>query len=156
MIEPTWDLPLPHALTLRVESADIDAYGHANNSVYVRWLDQAAWSHSAELDLPVQRCLALNRGMVVVRTKVAYHQPAFDADVLLIATWLTPGASRLRVGRRFQIVRARDGSTLARAAIEYACVELSSGRPARWPIEFTRSYRPLPTTLTLLPSLSPI
>lgn len=156
LTEPTWDLPLPYAVTLRVVSSDIDAYGHANNAVYVRWLDQAAWSHSADLDLPVERCLALDRGMVVVRTNLAYHQPAFDTDVLLIGTWLTPGASRLRVGRRFQIVRASDGSTLARATIEYACVELSTGRPARWPTEFTRSYRPLPTTLTLLPSLPPI
>jgi acyl-CoA thioesterase FadM len=29
---------------------------------------------------------------------------------------------------------------LARAEIEYACIELSSGRPTRWPPEFREHY----------------
>lgn len=155
-MEPVWDLPDPYAVPLRVAASDIDAYGHANNAVYVRWLDQAAWSHSNHLGLPAERCVALDRGMVVVRTALTYLRPAFRDDELRIATWLTIGASRLRVGRRFQIVRPADGTTLARADIEYACIELSSGRPARWPPEFSRAYQPLATTLASLPGLPPL
>lgn len=156
MTEPVWDLPDPHIVPVRVAASDIDAYGHANNAVYVRWLDQAAWSHSKRLGVPAERCVALDRGMVVVRTALAYLRPAFRDDGLQVATWIATSGSRLKVGRRFQIVRPADGMTLARATIEYACIELSSGRPARWPPAFTDAYQPLPTTLARLATLPPL
>ena len=151
-----WDLPQPHVVPWRVAPSDIDAFGHANNAVYVQWLDQAAWSHSADLGLPVDRCVALDRGMVVVRTTLAYLRPALLANELSIGTWITTSSSRLRVERRFQILRSSDGVTIARARIEYACVELSTGRPARWPAEFSNAYRPLTTTLASAPQLPPL
>jgi len=57
-----WDLPSPHAITLNVTAADIDAYGHVNNSVYMNWFDRVAWDHSAAVGLPIERCLSLDRG----------------------------------------------------------------------------------------------
>ena len=39
----------------RVRAADIDAYGHVNNAVYLTWLDRVAWSHSAALGVPLER-----------------------------------------------------------------------------------------------------
>lgn len=50
-----WDLPLPHVVELRATAADIDAYQHVNNAVYVTWLD---------------------RGMAVLRSVIAYQRPA--------------------------------------------------------------------------------
>jgi len=41
------DLPAPHTITLEVTEADIDAYNHVNNSVYMNWFDRVAWAHSA-------------------------------------------------------------------------------------------------------------
>jgi acyl-CoA thioester hydrolase len=139
-----FDLPNPHLLTIAVESNDIDAYQHVNNAVYVTWCDRVAWHHSAALGLPIERCLQLDRGMAVVRTLITYLRPALRDDVLTAATWLLPPPSRLRVLRRFQILRASDGITLARAEVEYACIELSSGRPIRWPPEFREHYASLP------------
>jgi acyl-CoA thioester hydrolase len=152
----TFDLPHPHLLTLSVDAADIDAYNHVNNAVYITWCDRTAWDHSAKLGLPLERCLQLDRGMAVVKTTIAYLRPALRDDSLTIATWLLPSESRLRVGRRFQIVRPADEATLARAEIEYACIELSSGRPTRWPTEFKESYVSLPSTVAALANLSPL
>src|SRR5689334_6465833 len=42
---PPWDFPAPHVVTLEVLPADIDAYDHVNNAVYLAWFDRAAWSH---------------------------------------------------------------------------------------------------------------
>ena len=50
----------------------------------------------------------------------------------------------MRVRRRFQVIRDSDGQTLVRAEVDYACIELSSGRPARWPAEFHAGYAILP------------
>ena len=153
-VEP-WDLPAPHSDSFAVEEADIDAYRHVNNAVYMTWFDRVAWDHSAELGLPIEACLALDRGMAVVRSLIVYRRPAMRGERVEVATWLVPGAGKLRIGRRFQVRRA-GGTTLARAEIEYACIELSSGRPARWPQEFVRRYAPLAEVLAALPALPPL
>jgi acyl-CoA thioester hydrolase len=151
-----WDLPAPHLASLTVSAADIDAYEHVNNSVYMTWFDRAAWDHSAALGLPVSRCLELDRGMAVVRSVIAYLRPAILGDAVHVATWLLPAAGRLRVRRRFQVRRGADGATLARAEIEYACLELSSGRPARWPPEFRERYVAREDVLGASATLDPV
>jgi acyl-CoA thioester hydrolase len=62
----------------------------------------------------------------------------------------------LRVRRRFQIKRPADGCTLARAEIEYVCIELSSGRPMRWPPEFRERYVSTPEVQTAIETLTPL
>src|SRR5258706_16342013 len=135
-----WDLPTPYLLELTVRPADIDAYNHVNNAVYVPWFARAAWAHSAALGLPIERCLVLGQGMAVLRPEIAYLRPALLTDQVSVATWLLAGAGKLRVRRRFQARRVADGVTLSRAEVEYVCIELSSGRPTRWPAEFHQKY----------------
>ena len=65
-----WDFPNPHRVGLQVDPADIDAYGHVNNAIYLRWLDIAAWSHSAALGLSVEDCTRMRRGMAALRMAV--------------------------------------------------------------------------------------
>jgi len=148
-----YDLPDPHLVSVIVDTDDIDAYNHVNNAVYVTWCDYVAWHHSAELGLPLERCLELDRGMAVIRTLITYLRPAFRDDTLTIATWLLPSESRLCVRRRFQIRRTSDGETLARAEVDYACIEISSGKPTRPPAEFRERYTSLPNVLGALSSL---
>jgi acyl-CoA thioester hydrolase len=59
----------------------------------------------------------------------------------------------LCVRRRFQIQRITDAATLARAETEYACIELSSGRPVRWPTEFRERYVSAPDVLAVIANL---
>ena len=151
-----WDLPEPYLARVAVAAADIDAYEHVNNAVYMTWFDRAAWQHSAALGLPIEKCLQLDRGMAVLRSVIAYLRPALLGDAILVATWLLPGDGKLRVRRRFQVRREADGATLARAEIEYACLELSSGRPARWPPEFRERYVALDEVLRASAALAPI
>jgi acyl-CoA thioester hydrolase len=151
-----WDLPAPFAETLLVEAADIDAYRHVNNAVYVTWLDRAAWAHSAALGMPIERCLTLDRGMAVLRSVILYIRPAVLGDAVEVGTWLLPGDIRLRAKRRFQIRRRADGATLARAEVEYVCIELSTGRPARAPAEFRQCYLPLAEVADASTALAPL
>ena len=151
-----WDLPLPFVASLAVSAPDIDAYDHVNNAVYVTWLDRAAWRHSAALELPLEKCLSLDRGMAVLRSVIAYLRPAVLGDQILVATWLLPANGKLRVKRRFQVRRAADGETLVRAEVEYGCIELSSGRPARWPQEFRERYVAPDEVVRAAQALAPI
>jgi acyl-CoA thioester hydrolase len=135
-----FDHPRPHVIGLVVAPADIDAYGHVNNAVYLTWLDRAAWSHSAALGVPLERCLALRRGMAALRTEIDYLRAAERGDTVQVATWIARSDGRLRSERRFQIVRPADGRTLARAVTEYVCINLDSRRAARMPELFARAY----------------
>jgi acyl-CoA thioester hydrolase len=135
-----FDLPTPHVIELTVRAEDIDAYGHVNNAVYLRWLDQAAWSHSASLGVPLEHCVAVRRGMAATRIEIDYLRAARAGDVVQSATWIVSADARLRAERRFQIVGAGDGETLARARVDYVCINLDSGRAARMPQRFARAY----------------
>jgi acyl-CoA thioester hydrolase len=152
----TWDLPTPHIISLIVSGTEIDAYNHVNNSVYMSWFDRVAWDHSAAVGLPIERCLELDRGMIVLRSTIAYLRPGFLGEELQVATWLLPNQRKVRVSRRFQVMRAADGLTLARAEIDYACVELSTGRPARWPLVFSERYTVIGEVAAAYPRLAPV
>jgi acyl-CoA thioester hydrolase len=131
--------PAPHVIELEVEAQDIDAYDHVNNAVYLTWLDRAAWSHSAALGVPLEQCLRVRRGMAALRTEIDFVRAALAGDRVRVATWIA-GGDRLRVERRFEVLRAADDATLARARTEYVCINLDSGRAVRMPELFTRAY----------------
>jgi acyl-CoA thioester hydrolase len=135
-----WDFGNPHVVTVEVLAADIDAYDHVNNSVYLAWLDRAAWSHSASLGLSLEQCLAMRRGMAAHRTQIDYLRAALLGDSVLVGTWIVDTDTKLRVERRFQIRRTTDGETLARARIDYVCINLDSGRAVRMPESFRNAY----------------
>lgn len=135
-----WDFPAAHVTELAVQAADIDAYGHVNNAVYLTWLDRVAWSHSAALGIPVADCISQRRGMAAQRTEIDYLRAALAGDIVQVATWIMTSDSRLRVARRFQVWRRRDAQTLVRARIYYVCINLDSGRAVRMPENFTRAY----------------
>jgi acyl-CoA thioester hydrolase len=135
-----WDFPAAHLVKIAVAAQDIDAYGHVNNSVYLTWLDRAAWSHSAALGVPLEQCISSRRGMAAQRIEIDYLRAALAADTVQVATWIHSSDQRLRVGRRFQLRRMSDGQTLARAKVDYVCINLDSGRATRMPPQFAQAY----------------
>ena len=137
-------LPAPYIAEHRVSADEIDEYQHVNNTVYLQWLDGIAWAHSAKLGMPIARCLEMRRGMAVRHTRADYLQAALLNDVLLLATWIVACDGRLRCTRRFDILRAGDGARVLEAEIDFFCLNLDTGKPARFPPEFTACYAPLP------------
>jgi acyl-CoA thioester hydrolase len=136
-----WDFGNPHLVRLDVNDTDIDEYGHVNNAVYLRWLDRAAWSHSAALGVSVADCTRMRRGMAALRIEIDYLRAALPADRVDVATWIVESDHKLRVTRRFHLRHAGDGGTLARATTQYVCLNLDSGRAVRMPPEFQAAYR---------------
>ncbi len=137
-----WDFAAPHVVALEVVAADIDAYDHVNNAVYLSWFDRVAWSHSSSLGISLEECVRLRRGMAAHRTEIDYLRAAVLGDRVMVGTWIVSTDGKLRVERRFQVRRAQGTETLARARTEYVCINLDSGRAARMPGSFTQKYRP--------------
>ena len=67
----SWDLAeKPYLIELQVQADEIDALGHANNAVYVSWLERCAWSHSQSLGLDLAEYQRLDRAMAIIRHEV--------------------------------------------------------------------------------------
>ncbi len=137
-----WDLPTPFVIDLQVAADDIDGLGHANNAVYVSWLERCAWRHSQSLGLDLSEYRRLDRAMAVVRHEVDYLASAYEGDELQVATWIIESDQKLRMSRHFQLTRPADGVTLLRAKTTFVCIELSTGKPKRMPPEFLEGYGP--------------
>lgn len=138
----SWDLPTPFVIDLLVGSDDIDGLGHANNAVYVSWLERCAWRHSQSLGLDLAEYRRLDRAMAVVRHEVDYLASAYEGEQLQVATWIIESDKKLRMSRHFQLIRPADGVTLLRAKTTFVCIELSTGKPKRMPPEFLEGYGP--------------
>lgn len=137
----SWDIgEQPYVINLQVQVDEIDALGHANNAVYVSWLERCAWSHSQSLGLDLLEYQRLDRAMAVVRHEVDYLASAYLGQQLQVATWIVESDHRFKMTRRFQVKRPSDGVTLLRGLTTFACIELSTGKPRRMPAEFVDGY----------------
>ena len=81
--EQLWDYPGVFAIPVTAASADIDAYGHVNNVVFLRWLTECAWAHSAAVGLPEERCVQLRRGMAVRSVHVDFLASAYEGEAVV-------------------------------------------------------------------------
>jgi acyl-CoA thioester hydrolase len=84
--------------TLRVEPSDIDEFGHANNVVWVRWVNEISFAHACAVGLGPVECAALDAVWVVRKHVIDYLQPAFAGQLLTCSTWPqhVQGATSLR------------------------------------------------------------
>ncbi len=135
-----WDHPEPFVIPVTVSEEHIDSFGHVNNAVYIRWLSKCAWAHSAAAGLPEEACVALRRGMAVRSFHIDLLAAAYLRDELLVGDWVSANDGRLRATRTYQIVNPARGLTLLRGHIDYVCINLDNGRPARMPREFVERY----------------
>lgn len=135
-----WDYPHPFTLPAMARPDDIDGLNHTNNAVYVQWCEKIGWAHSESLGLSLTDYQRLDRAMAIRRGEYDYLLPAALGDELTLATWLLASDGKLTMERRFQLIRNRDNATLMRGRWDLVCIELSSGRVRRMPVEFCQVY----------------
>jgi len=145
-----WDLPDPFTAELHARAEDVDRLAHVNNAVYLAWCEHVAWQHAEAVGIGWQTWRELDRAMAVVDVRLRYVAPAFEGDALLGGNWIVRNDGRLRASRRFQILRPADGKTLLRGEIDYVCIEISTGRPRRFPDPFRSGYAVLESVAAAL------
>jgi acyl-CoA thioester hydrolase len=139
-VTPPWDHPGVFAISIKVQADDIDVYAHVNNAVYLRWLTECAWAHSAAVGLPEERCVELRRGMAVREIHVEMLASAYQGEELLVGNWVSK-KDRLRATRQYQIINPATQTTLLRGHLDFVCINLDNGRPTRMPPEFVDGYQ---------------
>jgi acyl-CoA thioester hydrolase len=126
----------PFEQTIRVEAADIDALGHVNNIVYLRWVQDVAAAHWFAAAPPEDQA-----GLVwmVVRHEIDYLAPAVLGDEVVLRTWIG-AAVGLRFDRHTEVLRASDRKALAKARTVWVPIDATTGRPRRVPDRVRRMF----------------
>ena len=108
-----------------VKPADLDQLGHVNNVTYVRWVQDVAVAHwQAVAPAADQEKVR----WIVLRHEIDYLQPAFAGDEIVARTWVG-SASRVRFERFTELVRAGDGTRLAKARTMWCPIDAQRHRP---------------------------
>ena len=145
---------------VRVRFSECDPLGHVNNAVYLNYLEQVAIDHASVMGWSAAELTEAAGAVFVARKhEIVYHQPAFENDWLLVRTWPTEmrGARGMRsytisrfTGDRagwadrvvpfeeLQEVDKRD--LVVSAQTEWAFMNVTTGRPARIPVEVARDF----------------
>ena len=113
--------------TLKPAPEDIDAMGHVNNVVYLRYVQEVAeayWktnaTHKQQRDIL----------WVVLRHEIDYKKPALLEDIISGTTWVDPPEGP-KIKRYVELKRAADNTLLAKACTTWCAIDSSTGRPMR-------------------------
>lgn len=137
-----WDIEAPFFIEIDVAESDIDRLDHVNNSVYLKYMERAAWAHTEALGLTWSLYRELDAACVVRRHETDYLLAVKRGERLQVATWISENDGRLAMWRHCQMRRVGDGRTVFRARTQYVTIRLSNGRPCRMPQRFAEAYRP--------------
>lgn len=129
-------------LELCVQAQHIDSLGHANNVLYVQWMQDVATAHIEHLGLGLAQFQTLGHAMVAVEHHVQYRKAAMLGDQIILRTWLDD-ISALYSRRQYAFWRPKDQSLLFVAQTKWACIELASAKPKRMSPTFLQAYQPL-------------
>jgi acyl-CoA thioester hydrolase len=122
-----------------VSAAEIDGQGHASNVAYVSWMQDAAIAHSTANGWSPRRYLDLGEGWVARSHHIEYLRPAFEAEQIVIETWVS-GFRNVSSTRRYEMFRAQDREMLARAETRWAFVRFETGKPRPIPLELRQAF----------------
>jgi acyl-CoA thioester hydrolase len=114
-------------LPITVDQNDIDVLGHVNNTIYLRWVQEAAVAHWTATATEEQYNAVI---WVVVRHEIDYLASIKLGEAVTARTWV--GTTVKNYFERFtEIIRTADGKVLARVRTLWCPLDKKSGRPTR-------------------------
>ena len=129
-----------HDFTVSKET--VDENGHVNNVEYIRWMQEAAISHSDKQGC-TQSTKAIGATWVVRTHRIEYFRPAFAGDPIAVLTWVSD-FRKVRSLRKYKFIRVRDNALLAEGETDWVFVDAASGRPRAIPKEVSGVFEVVP------------
>ena len=128
-------------LTFEPTTADIDANGHVNNVVYLRWAQDLGTAHWRSLaPLEAQDAWA----WIALRHEVDYRRELKLGETALGHTWVAQTAQGPRFDRYIRIDHP-DGQMCAQIQTTWVLIEQATGRPRRVPEWITALFAGRPS-----------
>jgi acyl-CoA thioester hydrolase len=126
----------PHIHALEIAPGDIDFMGHVNNSVYLKWVQEAVIAYWRQV-APAE---AVARHLwVAIRHEITYRRPAFLDDALAAAV-MAEGVQGARAFFRTLITRGEE--VLAEVKSSWCCLDAATLKPARLARDVVRRFLP--------------
>ena len=125
-----------------VPQTAVDENGHANNVMYVQWMQDAAVQHYQAMG-GEQPTRALGATWVVRSHSIEYLRPAYAGEQLKAQTWVVD-LRRVRSLRRYRFLRSTDGELMARGETQWVFVDATSGAPRAIPPQVAELFALLP------------
>jgi acyl-CoA thioester hydrolase len=129
------------ATQIKVSHEHIDVQGHVCNVTIVALLNRATLAHAESLGWDAAAYRKLGGMFVVRRHEIDYRNMAFLDDVLRLETWVV-AMEKARAERRHRIVRAADGVIIAESVNYWTYVDMTTGRPQRFPDVVVEAFCP--------------
>jgi acyl-CoA thioester hydrolase len=123
--------------SFRVSAEDIDAQGHVNNVVYVRWIQDVAiahWEHAATAEQQEKFT------WIIVRHEIDYKKQAFEAEKITAATWVDNWRG-FSCERFTEITRGAD--LLVKSKAVWCMIDKKTHRPTRIGEDLKNLFREL-------------
>jgi acyl-CoA thioester hydrolase len=133
--DPLEPPPGVYSIERGIEWRDIDEMQHLNNTAYLSYAEDCAIQLSEAYGWPFRRWVEAGVAFVARNNRIEHLQPAFLHDRLIIRTWLY-NVRRATATRYYEFLRANDGDVLARLQTNWVLLNLSTGRPTRFPPDF--------------------
>ncbi|APA84359.1 acyl-CoA thioesterase [Paraburkholderia sprentiae WSM5005] len=113
-------------MTMPIRWGDMDAFGHVNNTVYFRYMEQVRISWFEHMDFLDQR--VDGQGPVIVNASMEFlKQLHYPGDVIGRMSVATPGRSSFDTA--FELLRADEPDTLyARGAARCVWIDYAAGK----------------------------
>jgi acyl-CoA thioester hydrolase len=126
----------PHIHALAIQPGDIDFMGHVNNSVYLKWVQEAVIAYWRQV-APAE---AVARHLwVAIRHEITYRRPAFLDDSLAAAV-VAEGVQGARAF--FSTLITRGEEVFAEVKSSWCCLDAATLRPARLARDVVRRFLP--------------
>ncbi|KLE34184.1 acyl-CoA thioesterase [Aurantiacibacter luteus] len=127
-----------HTLTFLAGPEHIDANGHVNNGVYVRWMEEVAVAHWMAIARPED---IEAYAWVVTRHEIDYRANVTEGATVTATTEIRQGPRGARFDRYFTATDEK-GRELVRAVTTWAMVDKASGKLLRVPSEVAAPFMP--------------
>ena len=115
---------------------DNDIYGHVNNVVYLRWVQDVATAHWFAAAPPEDQASVI---WMVVRHEIDYLRGLGPGESVTGRTWVGEAPRGARFDRHVEFIGA-DGKPRVRARTTWAIIDKASGRPLRVPPEVAAPF----------------
>jgi acyl-CoA thioester hydrolase len=119
-----------------IEAADIDHMGHVNNSVYLKWVQDAVvkfWESVAPADAVARH------SWIALAHDIRYRRPTFLGDIV-VADVIAERVAGARA--MFTTVIKRGETVLAEVKSTWCCLDAVTQRPARLARDVARRFLP--------------
>lgn len=126
-----------HTIDVRYDECDV--YGHLNNAVYLRYMQEAAFWASADAGLDEDAFKAMGRFWLIRGHEIEYLHPVQGGDKLEIKTW-NLGVRRTLARRAYEMRLKGNGALAAKAHTDWVFLDRQSQRPVSIPPEVVAAY----------------